>query len=76
MHWAQPPLALALARAQGALQYAPAGAELRYVGKRGGKPSIKQAQIDELLVGLCLQVSWLARDPRRPAASWRVLLLP
>lgn len=31
-----------------------------YVGKRGGKESIKQKQIDEILVDLCSQVrEWL-----------------
>ncbi|KAI8477453.1 MAG: tetrapyrrole methylase [Monoraphidium minutum] len=36
--------------AQGALGLAPAGAERLYVGKRGGRPSIKQPEIDSLLV--------------------------
>lgn len=31
--------------------------ELHYVGKRGGQPSIKQQDIDQLLVTLCKQVS-------------------
>lgn len=30
-----------------------------YVGKRGGAVSIKQAEIDKLLVALCQQVRWL-----------------
>jgi hypothetical protein len=35
---------------------APLWAEQVYVGKRGGTASIKQPQIDELLVKLCKQV--------------------
>jgi siroheme synthase len=38
------------------LTAAPAWAERVYVGKRGGTASIKQPQIDELLVTLCQQV--------------------
>jgi uroporphyrinogen III methyltransferase/synthase len=41
---------------QGLLDEAPAGAELIYVGKRGGQPSTKQPEIDKLLVQLCQQV--------------------
>eukprot|EP00775_Hariotina_reticulata_P010352 gene10352-10510_t len=41
--------------AQGLLDEAPGGAELVYVGKRGGQPSIKQPDIDKLLVQLCQQ---------------------
>ena len=42
---------------QGALNdYANPKAELRYVGKRGQKESIKQPDIDSLLVSLCQQV--------------------
>lgn len=41
---------------QDLLDEAPAGAELVYVGKRGGQPSIKQPDIDKLLVQLCQQV--------------------
>jgi siroheme synthase len=42
--------------AQDLLGAAPAWAERLYVGKRGGTASIKQPQIDELLVALCKQV--------------------
>jgi siroheme synthase len=38
------------------LTAAPAWAERVYVGKRGGTASIRQPQIDELLVTLCQQV--------------------
>jgi hypothetical protein len=41
---------------QEALQYAPAGAEAVYVGKRGGKASFKQPDIDQLLVQYVQQV--------------------
>ncbi|WIA09267.1 hypothetical protein OEZ85_008675 [Tetradesmus obliquus] len=41
--------------AQELLAAAPAWAEQVYVGKRGGTASIKQPQIDELLVKLCKQ---------------------
>lgn len=41
-----------------ALALAPAGAERIYVGKRGGRPSIKQPAIDALLVELCLAVRY------------------
>ena len=41
-------------------EFAPEGAELVYVGKRGGQPSVAQAEIDVLLVAHCRQVSsWL-----------------
>jgi siroheme synthase len=34
--------------------------EFHYVGKRGGQPSIKQQDIDKLLVSLCKQVRTLS----------------
>lgn len=37
-------------------EFAPEAAELLYVGKRGGQPSIIQAEIDEILVDHCRQV--------------------
>ncbi|GLC46658.1 hypothetical protein PLESTB_001549600 [Pleodorina starrii] len=40
---------------QDALGFVPPGAELVYVGKRGGRESIKQAQIDQLLVERCAE---------------------
>ncbi|GIL71084.1 hypothetical protein Vretimale_17839 [Volvox reticuliferus] len=40
---------------QEALGFAPPAAELVYVGKRGGRESIKQPQIDELLVARCAE---------------------
>jgi siroheme synthase len=36
-----------------------------YVGKRGGQQSIKQSEIDQLLVRYCLQVSLLLQDWER-----------
>jgi len=36
-----------------ALAHAPAAAERLYVGKRGGRPSIKQPEIDRLIVDKC-----------------------
>lgn len=38
-------------------EFASAGAVREYVGKRGGQKSMKQGEIDELLVRYCLQVS-------------------
>ena len=38
-------------------EYASTGAVREYVGKRGGQKSMKQGEIDELLVRYCLQVS-------------------
>ena len=44
-------------------EFAPTGAELVYVGKRGGQPSVAQADIDARLVAYCRQVSsWLCAD--------------
>ncbi len=37
-------------------EFAPKAAELVYVGKRGGKPSISQPFIDDILVHHCRQV--------------------
>lgn len=37
-------------------EYAPAAAELCFVGKRGGAKSARQEEINELLVHHCLQV--------------------
>ena len=37
-------------------EFAPEGAELVYVGKRGGQPSVAQAEIDACLVAYCRQV--------------------
>lgn len=39
------------------LSSVPPGCELHYVGKRGGQPSIKQQEINKVLVTLCQQVS-------------------
>jgi siroheme synthase len=47
---------LSLLARQELLAAAPAWAEGVYAGKRGGTASIKQPQIDELLVTLCQQV--------------------
>ena len=45
-------------------EFAPEAAELVYVGKRGGQPSVAQAEIDARLVAYCRQVgSWLYADP-------------
>ena len=45
-------------------EFAPEAAELVYVGKRGGQPSVDQAEIDIRLVAYCRQVgSWLCADP-------------
>lgn len=38
------------------LSTVPPDCELHYVGKRGGQPSIKQQDIDKLIVSLCQQV--------------------
>ena len=38
-------------------EYAPAAAELCFVGKRGGAKSARQDEINELLVHHCLQVT-------------------
>lgn len=61
--------------AQEALAYAPAAAERVYVGKRGGRPSIKQPEIDQLLVDKCRQVQGKkgssggrGRSPNNPTA--------
>ena len=40
-------------------EYAPAAAELCFVGKRGGAKSARQEEINELLVHHCLQVTAL-----------------
>lgn len=40
-------------------EYAPAAAELCFVGKRGGAKSARQEEINELLVHHCLQVAAL-----------------
>ena len=37
-------------------EFAPKTAELVYVGKRGGQPSISQPLIDDILVRHCRQV--------------------
>jgi siroheme synthase len=42
---------------QGVLEMVPPEAECIYVGKRGGKVSYKQPQIDQLLVEYCTKVS-------------------
>ncbi len=39
-------------------EYASVDAVRAYVGKRGGQKSMKQGEIDELLVRYCLQVSY------------------
>ncbi len=39
-------------------------AERVYVGKRGNRPSIKQAEINEMLVSHCLQVPSVTRVVR------------
>ncbi len=43
---------------QGPLELLPSKCERVYVGKRGGRQSIKQPEIDKLLVQLCLEV-WI-----------------
>jgi siroheme synthase len=49
-----PQLTLGRASAQAAVSaHAPAAAELCYVGKRGGRPSARQADINALLVARC-----------------------
>ena len=40
---------------EGCLSYCRPGADVVYVGKRGGFPSLQQTEIDELLVNKCRQ---------------------
>jgi hypothetical protein len=55
--------------AQEALALAPAAAERVYVGKRGGRPSIKQPEIDRLLVDKTQQARARERARGRLSAS-------
>jgi siroheme synthase len=48
----------------------PPGCELHYVGKRGGQPSIKQQEINKLLVTLCQQVGAWVHAAGGSAVLW------
>jgi siroheme synthase len=49
----------------------PPDCELHYVGKRGGQPSIKQQDIDKLLVSLCQQVCRIPATCNLPVCAVR-----
>jgi len=68
LHW-QAFIALVCTMQEALDELARPSAERRYVGKRGQKQSIKQPEIDDLLVGLCQQVTSNASITQINAAS-------